>query len=214
MNRSVSPETAKKIADTPILAEDKAALLLALLGLKRSTSIVMLSDEFDDARKPKHVDAGTLTRIYGILTPNAYHYAHTGPEVISFQNMQGASVYQERRTFYVSKNKDDAARLKELQEAKWNNAHNNNKEIDAELGRMYGYPETAAQAFINGDTISVKEVEDLMEKEVVPYTFFKLSREWWRQEYGVCEEWSDAVKDASPELHEQVMEEYFQAANQ
>lgn len=68
-----------------------------------------------------------------------------------------------------------------------------NSEEEDRRGLLFGYPATAVQAFVEGDTITSEQRDYLLKQEGLPDAPFALSREHYREEIGVLHRWQGVL---------------------
>lgn len=83
-----------------------------------------------------------------------------------------------------------------------------------ELGKLYGFPETAVDAYVRadqGEAVRLIGIEDLPEdvrnSEYAPFCQFCFS-EKWQEELKIPKQWSEIAKKYAPELHGQFLQEW------
>ncbi len=73
-----------------------------------------------------------------------------------------------------------------------------------EKGRLYGFPETAIQAYIKGPTISKHQLPPSIQQEDFMFLAqFGFSAENWEQEIETVKKWAEALKKEAPKLWEE-----------
>lgn len=72
-----------------------------------------------------------------------------------------------------------------------------------EHGLIYGYPQSAVEAFMKKDILD-DEKTDLLQKDF-PINF-RYSNNNWEKEHEVLKEWNDAVKTHTPKLYRDFLE--------
>jgi hypothetical protein len=89
-----------------------------------------------------------------------------------------------------------------------------NSSVCLELGKIYGFPKTAIEAFkknhnsminINNNKdeffLTWEEVEEKIPKDLQPFIGFKFSKDHWEEELKILEKWAEEIKLVSPELY-------------
>lgn len=94
-----------------------------------------------------------------------------------------------------------------------------------ELGRLYGFPETATHAFMTdrrnnvthydvlhntGKPIACLPHDEYPENELLMFSGFRLSKSHWKEEIKVVQEWADTVRYMYPELYQEIVEPFRQ----
>ncbi len=76
---------------------------------------------------------------------------------------------------------------------------------DAEVGRLYGFPDTAIEGFINNEQLAElpEEIADTDLGRFYTRTIaMRLSKEHWQDELKVVESWMESVRTLTPEYFE------------
>ncbi len=110
----------------------------------------------------------------------------------------------------VSINREDLELLATL----WPDDHINDPRVYLELGRIYGYPKTAIDAFDkihnsssghleleNELTLSSQEKRQKIPKQLLAFAKFVFSREHWGEELETVKKWAEEIKLIDPELY-------------
>jgi len=99
--------------------------------------------------------------------------------------------YVEMRDFLIAKDNVWLKRMIQAQEAK----------DTQEIGRCYGYPETAVTITLETGGADGSLYDRL---PIVKTVNFGFSKEHWREEFEVLKEWDTSIKEVSPLLYEQL----------
>jgi len=120
---------------------------------------------------------------------------------------------QKEFKFLISK---DREKLDELQKAL--------EEEDEEIiGKLYGFPDSAVEAFVQGweegktgetmldekewwRNLSIEDQEKLTEEGTLNFRNFKFSKEHWEEELRELKRWQDIIKDKAPDLCQEIEE--------
>jgi hypothetical protein len=89
---------------------------------------------------------------------------------------------------------------------------------DKKIGKLFGYPETAVEAFSKGwdkildekewwQELSEKERNDLLQEGVLNFRNFALSKEYWREELETVRKWQSIIKEKAPKLYQEMIKE-------
>jgi len=91
-----------------------------------------------------------------------------------------------------------------------------NLKAHSELGRMYGYPPTAIQAFNQWEAAGAKyeekgkflltdyEREHYVSEELSRFAHFQLSKENWHQELDTVRKWAEEIRLVDAELYKKI----------
>lgn len=121
--------------------------------------------------------------------------------------------------FFIGRNREVTALLAEL---------SSQKNVDAELGRLYGIPKTALEAFVEYDQqgglgsgkedLFFKDEETLpvevREQEFMAFMEFQLSKDNWQDELETAKHWAEEIKKVSPKLYNEKVEKYRNKSTQ
>lgn len=85
----------------------------------------------------------------------------------------------------------------------------NTPELDRRYGELMGFPSTAIDAYISGNTLPEEEEKRLKEEMGFDNIFFpfKLSQEHYRDELVVLKQWYKTLLEDCPEIIDQVISE-------
>jgi hypothetical protein len=194
----------KTVEDMEITPPEQVDLVLLLLNEKQATEIALDSDEYP-APSPVHkVSPDTVEAIRRHLNalPIAYDVS---PErlLVSLarkHNPVEVHLVDDGRTRMHIDIATDADTLQRLQ-------HGDKRNNEATLGQLYGFPETAITAYINGDVIDEDELpNDVIASPAYAFTSFRLSRDHWQQELATGERWAKLIQQYSPRIYTTYME--------
>jgi hypothetical protein len=107
----------------------------------------------------------------------------------------------------VARSKEDALKLKRL------NVPGRTGQLT--IGRMYGFPDTAARAFQKGQKHLVPVShgihvlpDSVIRESYMAYAQLRFSKKHWRAELRTVRAWADAIKAFDPELYRRDVAEY------
>ena len=80
------------------------------------------------------------------------------------------------------------------------------EKVDDDLGKLYGFPNTAIEAFIEGEealvSVDFKELpDDIKREDYMAFAGFRLSKKHWREELETVKKWAEDIKQADPSLY-------------
>ncbi|MDO8659706.1 MAG: hypothetical protein Q7K54_03835 [Candidatus Parcubacteria bacterium] len=118
-----------------------------------------------------------------------------------------------RKFFFIANNQEDLELISKLYLG-----DHFKPEVYLELGRIYGFPKTAIEAFdqthnssegVKKDwdefLLTSKEKMEKTPKEVSSFVQFKLSREHWPAEIEVVKKWAEEIKLVDPDFYLKIL---------
>ncbi len=193
----------KTVEHMDIMIAEKVDLVLLLLGEKYATEVVLDSDEYPDDSPAKRIDRNAV-RIIG-------HQLDTLPLVYTIDNEQlivtlarsyaptEAHLVDDGRTRITIHIAADQNRLEQLSRSVHDMDH-------ATLGYLYGFPDTAVEAFVNNRVGDDEQLPEETRKSVA-YEFaqFRFSRNNWRQELATGQRWADLLRQHSSFIYREFL---------
>lgn len=92
----------------------------------------------------------------------------------------------------------------------------NGENTHSEFGEIFGFPETAVEAFEAGgdNTFSIWDAKnvppELIKEDYMAFGQLALSRKHWREEVEVVKRWAQAVRETDPNLYTRVVQNHHQ----
>lgn len=216
-------ELTKEIEQLPLFNVDKMNLLLVWRGLKPATDINFIFKEWkpgypepllSPGRKKIHIEK--LLQLLGKigLSAVAEKEIHSEPEFIVENNINGEINGTESQRIFISKNIETAEELSK----NWVSEEN---EVKEDLGQLFGFPQTAIEAYTkyqesgfkdeNEFVIKKNELpKDIRNKDYVAFARFKLSKENWQEELETVKKWATEIQKLSPSLYAEIVRDYRQ----
>lgn len=206
-----------------ISAEDKGVLILAWRGLKPATELEVGTKQWYEGEKipqtTKEEEDALDREVEELLAPLHLAVAKgeriiTKPTLTEQERKEGIrAVNQESKFFYVGARKEDVQRLAEILEAP---ARDDDKADAGEIGRLYGFPESAVVAYEQFVRSGSEEMlidrselpEDLLKQDVMAFAQFVLSKAHWREELETAKRWAEEVKRVSPSIYDSIVRAY------
>jgi hypothetical protein len=152
--------------------EQKAGLVLVLLGEKPALSLTVFTDTPEEARteEEKINNIGLRSR------------------KISQQEKNGKYVIK----FLIAGNENNLNALAEIDPSV----------DHTKFGALMGYPSTAIKAFSEGELMNIDEERELLDKypEIVFHNF-RLSKDGQEEEIKTLKRWNDIIKKAAPNIY-------------
>ncbi len=177
--------------------EDKVVFILACKNFKPATEVSI------EVRENNITDLEDITKFKIMSDKLNLHYVELSQE---YKKASPDHVNIKSTVFAVGKRKEDVEKLlfvieKVIQDPP---IHKYNKEF----GQIYGFPQTAVEAFDELDKMFFDIPEDIKNKDYMAFCWFALSKEHWQQEIKVAQKWAQTVKDLSPNLYNRIVIKY------
>jgi hypothetical protein len=180
INQSIEEESAKQeivrtLEKLNLSLEQKAWLILVVLGMKPATELVI--GEGNDSQDT----------IKEVLSRAGLAYANRDDEYINKKDIYGKIPIL--AVISVARNRETLDELLKV----------SGKKDHGDYGRLMGYPETAVKAFVNKELLDKKDYP-YMSDNIFP---LKLSKDHWREEVEHLKSWNEAIKKYAPETYRQ-----------
>ncbi len=201
-------EIIEEIENIPLPPDQKMELFLAFIGEKPVSSLGILY-ESDKARPGEREEfIRKKNQIEQCLKKTGLYF-----EIEERREVEATGVERLKLDFLVAREKKAIDELKEAQE----------KQDYVTMGRLFGYPETAVQAFKKGmetermedfvivnekewfETLPEEEKKPLSQEGVLDFLIFRLSKEHWREELEVLRKWQRQIQTQAPKLYREIM---------
>lgn len=205
--QSEQHEEVEALEELPLLRDDRMNLVLTYYGEKPCTTI-----EIDYFAKKPLAETGEAeekrAQLEEALLASGLEFSVIETEEIDENGFD----YKEFK-FLIGKDKNVIAELQKAIE-----------EGDTETeGRLYGFPDTAVEAFVRGHRedrfgevmldekkwwkeLSEEEKEKLLEEGVLNFKNFKLSKEHYQEELETLRKWQGLIKEKAPGLYQELMQ--------
>ncbi|MSR71644.1 MAG: hypothetical protein EXS50_03210 [Candidatus Taylorbacteria bacterium] len=171
----------------------RAAMVVVALGLKPSASINLYKrDECIDQIKQKMRAAGLF--FDDIDKPPFKTEIKVGDSII-----QKSPGVVETASLAIARSQEVASRVADL-------FRNTSEDREYQLGRYLGYPVTATEASL-GKREKLGDLHPFIERRIPSTLQFILSKDYWQEELKTSTGWLKAIKEKSPELYKQIIEE-------
>lgn len=176
---------------------DKIDFLLTYLGYKRATEVLLGRVHWNgpDTKAEQKKNGAAFRKLCSAA--NMYALKSFNPNV----------GWKQMSWFITARTKEDALKLESL------NPRGRSGQLT--LGRMYGFPDTAARAYGRGQKYLVpfrSGIEVLpravITEDYMAFLDFRLSKKDWRSELKTVRAWADAIRAFDPELYRREVKEY------
>lgn len=163
---------------------DRAAVALTFEGIKPVSEIDMWKEfavseqEFEDSKK----------RLLADLSLIGIFYKKEDPE------------YDSCESYLIAKRKEDLDKVSQL-------STEDLKKYYFEIGKLFGYPQTAIEAFVAEDTLSFDEIEKMSSEDRLILRHFinlALSKKHWREELDIFKKEFVSIERYMPNFYERV----------
>lgn len=208
-----SPEAVRRLEEARFPVPIKINALLVGLGEKPATSYRFMSrtwsagkapQDLDDISTKEYVDAvrelGVYVEVGTDRTVNPWaeytkgsdgeRVKHTTPD---WETRVAEASSQVWRTVFVAQSPEAMELIKTADDQ-------NDVRL---LGKAYGFPETATEAYIHNRIISPRDAGE-KDPSTIAFARYGLSPESAQDELAVARQWAAAVQDASPRLYEEM----------
>jgi len=197
--KEMSPETIEKLENSGLKPFDKISIILAKGGFKKATEIEFETDGWKAGEDEKHLDGNLLEEFDNFLIEAGLNFEKTKSiekARYTYPNEEERNV--ERAAYIYGNSRGDIQKLKKAMEE-------NDEDL---MGKMFGFPQTAIDAFKKGEIIDDNDLpKEIKEEDYFKFaTSFKMSKEHWREELGYIKKWADFVKEKSPKIYEEYVE--------
>lgn len=214
-------ELTREIEQLPLLDEDKVNLLLVWRGLKLATNINFIFKEWAPgspepvlSSKRKKIRIEELLQLLGKigLSAVAEKEFRLEPEFIVENNNRGILNGMESQMIFVSPSLETAEELAENWPKEEGDLEGKN------LGRLFGFPQTAIEAYVkyakdgfqdkNEFMMKRSEIpEEIRNKDYFAFVGFGLSKEHWQEELETAKKWAAEIQKLSPTLYAEIVRE-------
>lgn len=198
----------ESIERLPVMNDsDIADIILAWRGLKPATEVPIVVGEDGDKEKILS-QARNLFKSLGL-----YHRESPSREIFIEQKDKSGKILESRSGFYFYVSKDAAAAEKLSKFWSLRFAPENRVENQAELGRLFGYPETAVEFWVSTPAEERQGYTDFMKmisgesgwQDFMAFAQFRLSPDNWREELETPRRWAEEIKKIDPGLYERMV---------
>lgn len=189
------------IEDSPLDVGEKMELLLVSTGTKPATDFTRYSEDWSEPGSGKPIDEPGMTSLVELLDRSGIQYEVLPEQTVNVDSEHEFPKRKEQKVL-VGKDKESLELLKKafLQD-------------DPELfGRAYGFPETAIQAYICGQTFNPNNLpQNVRQSEAYVFGRFAYSTDHWQDELKTAQRWSDSIKNVSPKIYQLSLSEFHEA---
>jgi hypothetical protein len=203
----VSPEFVEQVEKTKLNTESKVNLFLVEAGLKPSTGMDLTIRNGENV----FLTEADLQEIKSVLEQSGLAFKEWPREA----NITGDGVEVEMMEIAISRTQKDLKNLekiikrlptpKDVEEGKYSDE--DRKKNYSDLGKAYGYPKTAVEAFVKDETINEEDLHDDVKKsDAYAFALFSLSKNNWQKELEQGKKWADCIKSISPKTYQEMLE--------
>ncbi|MBU0707505.1 hypothetical protein KKG41_04000 [Patescibacteria group bacterium] len=214
--REFTKEGLKALQEMSVEPYTKIELILTKTGLRSVANIELTSDTWreQEGEKPKEVDIEKLENIKRSLITMGFVFKCDDPKieklvVVEKDVPEGEikpedQISEEREKIIISTANEQIDLDKYLQALESNS--------DEELGEMYGFPESAVDAYSKNnkdesELIARKDLPEIIRKQDWSlFAAFRMSKENWENELETAKKWAETVKKICPEIYKEYIE--------
>lgn len=172
----------------------KIDALLVSLGYKPATFRTVVSEAWNGNLDSTEVPEDEIQE-YVDLTQNLGLYVRVQPEEAPYIDEHPLPM----RRILVADSPDNLARLQAAYDSR----------DPRLLGEVFGYPETAVDAYVTGSAVNPKDAMPDLDPVTQAFTQYKVSPDHVAEELATGERWAAAVQVASPNIFDEYMRERY-----
>lgn len=209
ISKEGEPEEKEKIQSLeklPLGSQDRMNLILTYLGEKPASTVEI--EYF--AKKPLETVEEIIKEKEGL--EQTLNEVGLEFKMLETEKTDENGFDEKEFKFLVAENREN---LDELEKATLEGD-------DKKIGSLFGFPETAIEAFDKGKReerlaetmldegewwkkLSSKEKKAFLEEKVLNFLNFKLSKEHWEEELGQVRKWQKTLEKEAPELYQEIL---------
>jgi len=192
----------KLIENTSFSIDQKVDILLVYAGVKPATLIDLVQDEYwseqrvDTAEQNEELIESALKLFNKLKLKSRSLDFELFPYIVKTETENNGIYYKERTPLIISRSEEIVNRFEKAIRL----------DDQREIGRCFGYPETAIQAYLGerdafiGDFYEHNCVEEF-------FTGFIFSKEYYLDEIKTSKRWHDLVKKLSKKIYKEIEDE-------
>ncbi|MBI5401486.1 hypothetical protein HZB05_01510 [Candidatus Wolfebacteria bacterium] len=198
----ITPELVERIEKSKITIHDKINLLLTKGGLKPSSEIVLAIKTQTDEGLTEHMSEKEVQEFLSIIKESGLPYRFQDREVIRepYSTKKEPEIQKfyrrEQMNILIGRSREELDLLEHALESK----------SDEMLGRAFGFPPTAIEAFVgkrkplNRQSLS----PDIQHSDGILFSSPTLSQDNWQEEIKQGEQCGKFIKEISPQLYNEM----------
>jgi len=189
--KTVEREKVEKIESASIRVDDKVTLLLLKAGAKPAGETEIISEQWKEGEKPKHIDKSYMENIERFLQDLELPFEIARAKI----ETKGDGKKFESINIFAGKDKES---LDKLMSAK----------TPEEFGKAYGYPDQSIDAFKDQENsmMAWELPDEVKQSDFYSFIMYRLSKDNWQQEIETAKLWAETVKANSPKIFEEYSE--------
>ena len=200
--KELSPEFVKEVENSAFDPQDKMYILLVKAGLKPAAAVSFNARVWGHGKDERYVPED-ITQESTDMIENSGLFRKieaNGGDRLGFTTPEGEDVEYNREhvSYLIAHTQEDLDRIVLATEQE-------NAEL---MGKAFGYPETAVDAFSNKkQLLNLDDLpKNVRESPAMLFCKFQLSVDNWREEIKQIQDWADFVKQTSPRIYNEMVE--------
>jgi len=197
----ITPEEVEQIEKAKITVDDKINLLLTMGGLKPASKILLVIKTLDDEGLTEHMSEGDVQEALNIIQESGLSYRFEKRENIKepYRTKKEPNIqrfYKREQTgILLGRTSEELEFLENALKSK----------SDEMLGKAFGFPSTAVDAFVgkrkalNRQSLPL----DIKSSDGILFSSPTLSQDNWREEIKCGQRYGEFIKKISPNLYEE-----------
>lgn len=191
-------EDIERIMELPLFDLHRMGIILTYLG-EKPASLTQVAYNVNAPESEIKKELSKKEKIQKVLEQAGMKF-----EIVEKSEKTEEGVELKRYTFLIAKKEEVLEALKKAFELKDHET----------MGRLFGYPETAVEAFVKGEIISdyskwwwslpEEKRKDLEKEGIMNLLNFSLSKEHWEEELETLRRWQKVIKEKAPKLWEKL----------
>jgi hypothetical protein len=211
LENEISPDLVRALEEADFNIDDKVNLLLTKAGLKPASEISFFIKSYEGKEVTKHMTEGDVKRDLWLIKEFGLVTKENDRKIVEekYKTKDGEIKTYKRAEMHVlvAKNKEDLEFL-------INAIQSNDDEL---LGRAYGFPPTAIEAWVGKGKRKRLRVNDLPEaiqqSDAMLFSSPILSADNWQEEIKYGKKCADYIRKLSPTIYRDMLEMMKKAGN-
>lgn len=198
----IAPEFLKSVEESKLVIDDKVNLLLTKVGFKPASEILLVIKSEYEKEITEHMQEKDVQEVIEIIKKSGLPFQLGKRETIkeSYQTEEEPKIekffQREQMKILIGRSKEDLDFLVQALETK----------SDELLGRAFGFPETAIEAFVGKkEKLDISKLsKEIRESDAVLFSSPTLSENNWQEEIKQGQSYADFIKKISPTIYEEM----------
>lgn len=200
--QELKPEFIKSIEKSKLTPDDKINIVLTKVDLKPASEILLVIKSEYEKEITEHMQEKDVQEVIKIIKKSGLPFQLGKRETIkeSYQTEEEPKIekffQREQMKILIGRSKEDLDFLVQALETK----------SDELLGRAFGFPETAIEAFVGKkEKLDISKLsKEIRESDAVLFSSPTLSENNWQEEIKQGQSYADFIKKISPTIYEEM----------